>query len=115
MRILFAVLALMSAVPAFAAYQGPGAVNVTRADQVGQAPDDAPCVLQGNIVRQAEGTDDKYVFRDDSGQVVVEIDSRVFAGRTVTADMIVRLHGEVDAKTVKANEVDVQSMEIVKP
>ena len=59
-----------------------------------------PCQLEGYIVERASGNIDdahkKYVFRDDSGTVIVEIEKHVFAGREITPQLLVRLHGEVE-------------------
>lgn len=117
MRAFFLLLAFVLPVAsAFAAFQGPGgAPEVVLAAQVSKAPDDAPCVLEGNIMEKKAGSDDDYLFHDKSGQVIVEIDAHLFAGRPVTPSTVVRLHGKVDAKTVRANEVDVKAMEIIMP
>lgn len=115
MRILLAaMLFVFMAVPAHAEFKGPGTASpVTEASQVAKASDDTPCVLKGNIIEKVSNTDDKYIFRDKSGEVRVEIDHEVFAGRTVTPDMEVVLRGKVDANTIKANDVDVKVLEIV--
>lgn len=115
MRILLAaMLFVFMAVPAHAEFKGPGTTTpVTEASQVAKASDDTPCVLKGNIVEKVANSDDKYIFRDNSGEIKVEIDHKVFAGRTVTPDMEVILKGKVDTKTMKPNEVDVKVLEIV--
>ena len=112
--LLTLLLTLTLAVPAFAAFSGPGTTpTVTSAAQVADAPDDASCVLEGNIVEKITGKSDKYIFKDTSGQVVVDIDLKVFAGRDVTPAMRVRLEGEVDKEMMRPNEVDVKILTIL--
>jgi uncharacterized protein (TIGR00156 family) len=56
--------------------------------------DDSPVQLQGNIVRSLG--DEKYVLRDASGEIIVEIDDDVWRGVTVGVDDKVEIRGEVD-------------------
>jgi uncharacterized protein (TIGR00156 family) len=117
--ILFVLSMLMvTAVHAGGGFKGPGAAAIiTQAKQVQDARDDAPCQLEGYIVERASGNIDdahkKYVFRDDSGTVIVEIEKHVFAGREITPQLLVRLHGEVEKEYLRKNEVEVESLEIV--
>lgn len=117
-RTLFAsALALsLGVTPASAAFTGPGGVStVNNAAQVADAPDDAPCLLEGHIVERVNGEHDKYTFRDATGSVVVEIDDDLFRGRDIGPADKVRLSGEVDKKTFRANQVDVEWMEVITP
>lgn len=118
------------AMPALAAFDGPGAkapkgtpggfsgpVSGAMADTVAQAitlSDDSPVVLTGNIVSQVAATKDKFIFKDATGEVRMEIDRKVFAGRTVTPDNTVRIMGKVDKELGKEVEIDAKTMEIVK-
>lgn len=112
---MLALTLAVPSVPAFAAFEGPtGKVTITQAVQVQKAHDDEACTLEGNIIEKVAGKKDKYVFQDQSGKVIVEIDDRVFASRTVTPQTKVRLYGEVDRNKSKDNSVDVHQMEIVK-
>ena len=122
MRFMLALLlSLALAVPAFAAFDGPGAggfrgpgpKEVTQSAQVRDALDDTPCTLEGRIFERIGG--DKYTFEDASGKVIVEIDDKVFHGNTVTPETRVRLVGEVERKKHgRPNEVDVRYLEIVR-
>ncbi len=117
-RTLFAsalVLAL-GATPASAAFTGPGGTStVNSAAQVADAPDDTPCMLEGHIVERVNGEHDKYTFKDATGSVVVEIDDDLFRGRDIGPSDKVRLSGEVDKKTFRSNQVDVEWMEVITP
>jgi uncharacterized protein (TIGR00156 family) len=57
-------------------------------------PDDARVALQGNIVRSLG--DEKYLFRDKSGEIVVEIDDDLWRGQTVEPRDSVEIRGEID-------------------
>lgn len=115
------------ALPAQAAFDGPGAkaaaggfsgpVSGAQADTVAKAVtlgDDAPVVLTGNIVSQETGKKDKFLFKDATGEVRMEIDRKVFAGRTVTPQDTVRIIGKVDKDLGKAVEIEAKALEIVK-
>ena len=116
------LLSLALAIPAFAAFDGPGSPAggfngpgpkaLTQAAQVADAPDDTPCVLEGNVLEKLRK--DKYLFQDASGRVTVEIDGKVFGGNTVTPESRVKLTGEVEHKRRGGNEVDVHRLELVK-
>ena len=136
MRVLMVVILLVClAVPAFAAFQGPGAdtggfagpgvngggfqgpgnaapaVNVQQAKRMA---DDTIVTLTGNVVSHVTGTKDKYMFRDASGEIVVEIDYKYFRGQTVTPANTVRITGEVDKDFGRAAEIDVKLLEVLK-
>lgn len=129
MRILLtAVLVVLLASPAWAAnggfqggalgagaggFQGPGGQGgVTTVANAKSAWDDTHVVLTGHIVSRAGGDHDHYLFRDSTGEILVEIDDELFMGRTVTPQMTVRLYGEVDKEMVGRTKIDVKSMEI---
>lgn len=96
-------------------FQGP--VSGEYVDTVKEAIgswDDTPAVLTGNIVSRVAGSDDEYIFRDKTGQMQIEIDDEVFAGRKVTPENLVRISGEVDKDIIKDGKVDVSVLEILK-
>lgn len=109
--ILSLLLVGAMAVPANAAFEGPGAAPVVKSSaSVASAPKDSPVQLEGNIVRQVKG--DRYIFKDSSGEVLVEIDDDLMANRNITPDTKVRLRGEVDRKKGK-NSVEVDMLEVL--
>ena len=123
----FVMLAVL-AVPAYAAFEGPnsggqsmggfqGPTGGVQADTVKKAQsswDDAPVVLTGNIVERLAGSDDKYLFKDATGQIIVDINHEIFAGRTVTPQTKVRLSGKVDKDMMEPVKIDVKVLEILK-
>ncbi len=119
--LLAAALAVFPLASAYAGYNGPtnpggftgpGAVNVTTAAAVEKAHDDAVAVLEGYLVEQVKS--DLYIFKDDSGTVLVEIDHEDFLGASVTPQTRVRLIGEVDKGVFERTKVDVERLEIIK-
>ena len=95
-------------------FQGP--TSAADADTVAKALkcwDDAPVTLTGNIVERLAGSDDKYMFRDATGQVMVDIDEDLFIGRTVTPQTKVRLYGKVDKEIMEPTKIDVKRLEII--
>lgn len=86
-----------------AGYTGP--VVFQTVSQVLQMRDDAPVVMEGNIVRFLGG--EKYEFVDKTGSVTIEIDDDyTWEGQTVGPDDTVIIYGEVD-RDFKDFKVDV--------
>lgn len=101
--------------PAWAAgFEGPGVSPVvTRAADVLDARDDAPCVLEGHILEKIPFRKNRYVFGDESGRVVVEIENDIFGHLTVTPHDRVRLMGHVDWSRKRPNEVEVDALALI--
>lgn len=106
---LFIIISMMSVGFCYSAgFSGPGVSNtVTKAIDVVNALDDAPCILEGHILEKIPTRKHRYIFADDSGKVVVEIENKVFGNLTVTPEDKVRLIGHVDWSKKHANEVEV--------
>jgi uncharacterized protein (TIGR00156 family) len=105
--ILSAVLTL----PAVAAYNGPEvASHTTTAADAAKAKDDTPIELTGYLVKSLG--DEKYLFRDQSGEVEVEIDNALWREIEVTSDTKVTLIGEVDDEW-NGIEIEIDSMRLV--
>lgn len=124
-------LALMLAAPSYAAFsgspagaagsmpstggfQGPSGGNfIDTVAKAAGAWDDTPVVLTGNIIEHMAGTDDKYIFRDATGQIMVDIDPEKFMGHNVTPQNKVRISGKVDKDTMRAAKIDVKMLEVL--
>ncbi|MBR4423111.1 MAG: YgiW/YdeI family stress tolerance OB fold protein [Mailhella sp.] len=127
MRILTALaLVLLLASPAFAdfqggapapaqgGFQGPGASGAaSTVAEAKKARDDSWAVLTGHIVSRAGGDHEHYIFRDKSGEIIVDIDDKYFSGRTVTPQNLVRISGEVDKGFAERTKIDVKQLEIL--
>lgn len=122
-----AILGLLAS-PALAAFSGPGAdaaqqsgfkgpTSGAMAESVAKAKtlgDDSPVILTGHITSKLAGKKDDYMFRDDTGEIRVDIDHKYFpAGVQVTPETKVRITGKVDKDLGKDMEIDVKSLEIV--
>lgn len=68
--------------------------NVENVAQALQARDDLDIILTGQLLR-ALG-DEQYIFADESGEIIVEIDDDKWHGQDVGPEDLVTIVGEVD-------------------
>ncbi|MDR1046986.1 MAG: NirD/YgiW/YdeI family stress tolerance protein [Treponema sp.] len=87
-------------------YRGPGAVAITVSEAKGLR-DDTPVILQGRIERFLG--DEKYLFSDDTGNIIIEIDHRVWGNLSIDENETIEINGEIDGK-FRGNEVEVRSI-----
>lgn len=59
-------------------------------------------------------SDDKYVFSDDTGTIVVEIDKKVWQGVTASPKTKIQIFGEVDKSLMKDTKVEADRVVLVK-
>lgn len=97
--------------PGAGGFQGPSAQPVTTVAAARKAWDDTHVTLVGHIVQRL-GKDD-YLFRDATGEIVVDIDYHVFHGQTVTPQTKVRISGEVDSEIMERTTIDVYMLEVL--
>jgi len=90
-------------------FSGPG-IAVSTVEQARSMRDDAHVVLRGNITQHLGK--DKYLFKDQTGTITVEIDHDKWDGQTVTPATVVELRGEVD-KDWNSVEIDVDRVIVV--
>jgi len=116
MRYIFSlILVLVLSFPAYAAFSGPSTVaSVTTVAQAKKAADDTACVIVGNVIMKSTGSDERYIFKDSTGQITAEIDIEIFAGREVNPNTKIRITGEIDKDMMGPAEIDVQFFEIIK-
>ncbi|MGK7877136.1 MAG: NirD/YgiW/YdeI family stress tolerance protein [Xenococcaceae cyanobacterium] len=106
---------LVTIPPVAAQFTGPGG-SPTQTGQVTIASikknpiDDMRVVLQGNLKEKI--SDERYMFSDGTGEIVVEIDDEDFAGRQISPTNKIEIHGEVDVKGTSV-EIDVDSFRIL--
>jgi uncharacterized protein (TIGR00156 family) len=74
-------------------FRGPGPDIVT-VDVAKSLKDDYPVVLRGKIERFLG--DEKYLFADETGNIIVEIDDRLWRGISIDQNDLVEITGEVD-------------------
>ena len=108
---IIGMLTLMSVSSfAMAAYTGPMEQNKVSVAQLKDLADDSWATLEGKLVKHLGG--ENYLFRDESGEVEVEVDEKVWRGTEVGPDDLIRIRGEVDHSRNKT-ELDVESLEKV--
>ena len=73
--------------------------------------DDTYVTVQGNIIKRI--SDDKYLFKDATGTMTVEIDTDKWAGQTVNMTDKLELTGEIEKK-FNSTVLDVDSVKIIK-
>ena len=93
---------------AFAAFQGPELAPVTIAEAL-QMKDDTAVVLNGQIEKSLGN--EKYLFKDATGSITVEIDDENWHGLDVTPQDVVRIKGEVHKETFPT-EIDLDTIEL---
>lgn len=111
----------LSAAPAQGGFQAAPAASgggfsgphmaVTTVQQAKGMRDDALVTLRGNIIQHMGK--DNYLFKDETGTIVVEIDHDKWNGQTVTPEDTVELVGEVD-KDWNSVEIDVDRITLVR-
>jgi uncharacterized protein (TIGR00156 family) len=74
-------------------FRGPGP-DVVTVDAAKGLRDDYPVVLRGRIERFLG--DEKYLFTDETGSIIIEIDNRLWHGLSVDQNDTVEITGEVD-------------------
>ncbi|HIF9340554.1 TPA: YgiW/YdeI family stress tolerance OB fold protein [Photobacterium damselae] len=118
-KIIFASTLLLASGVTFAANQsvqnqggfaGPTAANVMKTvDSALQANDDARVELTGHIVNSLG--DEDYTFKDNTGQIVIEIDHHKWNGINVTPETNIVITGEVD-KDWSTRIIDVDTVRL---
>lgn len=112
-----AALVAVTALAAFAQYTGPsegrGAREPLRsvADIREHGRDDHPVLLTGVLAKKVGK--EKYLFRDDSGEIRVEIDAEDFPAGPVDETTRVEIVGEVDKGVLRAAEVDAKRVRVL--
>ena len=72
--------------------------------------DEDKVVLQGNIINSLG--DEKYTFKDATGEVIIEIDDEDWKGVKVTPENTVEIVGEVDKDINEPTAIDVDTVTI---
>lgn len=67
---------------------------VSTVQSIQSMPEDTMVVLQGNISKRVKK--DKYMFNDNTGEMMVEIDGYAWNGQEVSPTDVVTIVGEID-------------------
>ncbi len=109
--VLLLIGLLMGASTSFAQFTGPSAAGrVSTVEEARKAPVDTYVTVTGNIVARLR--EDYYTFRDQTGEVRVEIEPSVWRNRKVGPDDKVRLVAEVDRNAAGIIYLWVESLEM---
>lgn len=107
-----AFLMVFLTVMAMAAFEGPDtSATVNNIAATKKAADDTKVELTGMIVRRIGH--EKYLFKDETGEVTVEIDDDDWGGLTVKPGMKVKLGGEIDREDDGTLEIEIDRVEAV--
>lgn len=87
-------------------YTGPS-IKATTVSQAKKMSDDTYVTLQGKIIKHLGK--DKYLFKDNTGEITIEIDHDKWRGETAGANDQVEIHGEVD-KDWSSIKIDVDTI-----
>lgn len=71
--------------------------------------------LEGYIIKQV--SDDEFIFRDNSGEIKIDIDDNVmikFANAKITPNTLVRIYGSLDKELLEETKADIFKLEILK-
>ena len=93
--------------PGAAAQTGKTAGQQTTADGSKALWDNAKVVLQGRIIKAVGAK--KYLFSDASGEIIVEIEKKVWRGLSVSETDTVEIAGEVERKAAGV-EIEVKTI-----
>ncbi|MPW31901.1 NirD/YgiW/YdeI family stress tolerance protein [Agarivorans sp. B2Z047] len=106
-KVLFASVLLLNSNTVFAAFNGPQAQGINTVSAALEARDDSYVELTGNIVKSLGN--DMYLFKDQTGEIQIEIDSDVWMGQDITPEDKVIIRGEVDLDWT-TREIDVDAI-----
>lgn len=116
-RRLLTSLTLVSALGfsslAVAQYAGPQAVQpVLSVKQILEKPkDDQRVTLQGYLTKQI--SKEKYTFSDGTGEITVDIDTKLFPQGHVNEKTRVEISGEVDKSMFKDTKIEVDRVVLI--
>lgn len=96
---------LLLIAPSHAHYAGPNVGVVARTVAEASAErDDHAVLLRGRLISKIG--DERYLFRDGTGEIEVEIDDEDLPQKTIGADTLIELSGRVDTHRLKATDID---------
>ncbi|ODN43994.1 hypothetical protein BGC07_03530 [Piscirickettsia litoralis] len=112
--LIAAALSLGLSTASFAGFVGPSSYEFNTIKAVKEhAKDDTHVTLTGHIIKQVG--DDKYTFKDATGEITVKIKSRYFPSQDITPATKIKLTGEVDKDMLEATKIKAEKpIEILK-
>lgn len=80
-------------------------LKISKVLQAKKAPDNSHIVLRGYIVKKVG--EEKYLFKDASGQIYIEVDDDVWQGLKVFPKEKITIYGKIDKENGRT-EIDVK-------
>ena len=74
--------------------QDTSQMNVSTVQNAQSMPEDTMVMLQGNISKRIKK--DKYLFNDNTGEMVVEIEGYAWNGQEVSPTDVITIIGQID-------------------
>ena len=114
MKRLLTILLLIVMLPLFAQAQYTGPVmdhSRMTVEEVLEARVGTYALVTGRIVNKLG--ENYYTFRDDTGEIRVEIEPNIWQNREVGPQTTVRLHVEIDSSIMGRRYLWVESLELV--
>lgn len=111
---LFLFIFLLVNQEIYAGFNGPSETKeiLKTVQQVLAADDMTTCTLEGNVIKHLEKN--RFTFKDQSGEVVVDIAPYVFGGVDITPQDPIKLVGEVKGKRKQDLHIKVRYIEKLK-
>ncbi|MDO4430267.1 MAG: NirD/YgiW/YdeI family stress tolerance protein [Lonepinella koalarum] len=117
MKKFIAITSLLAlSTTAFAGFTGDRTTNggfkdgstagITTVQQALKGADNAPVVLQGNIIKRLKD-DDEFLFRDSTGEIVIEVEDEAWNGQEIGPSDKITIEGKVDTHTTRKSSIDV--------
>lgn len=107
-----AFASMIALTPVHAQFVGGPSHMTTVKNLLETGKDDQLVTLEGYLVQQVKH--EKYIFRDDSGEMLVEIDDEVFQGQRVDPKTKIQIKGELERDFMEKDKVDVYSLTVVR-
>lgn len=103
---------LLAATSSLAQFTGPSrTTNQITVAEVADARVGSRVTLVGNVIERR--WDDYYTFRDETGDITVEIDQRIWRRQPVGVDTQVQISGEVE-RGLLGRYIDVEQLVVLK-
>lgn len=80
------------------------AESLVTVKEANELHDDAYVKMRGQIIKPSGG--DRYIFRDDTDEITIEIENNIWRGLNIDANDVVEIIGKVD-KEEGSIEIDV--------
>ena len=109
---LLSALVFATTLPAQAAFNGPTNAQAVSVEEVKSLPDETQVSVKGYIINSLG--DEKYTFKDEKGEVVIEVEDENWNGIDVTPQTQIEIIGEVDKELMKPVEIEVEKVNLIK-